>query len=151
MSVDAARSLYRTLIERWNVQDANGFAACFAEDGTSIGFDGSTVTGRAGIAAHLREIFADHKTARYVAVVRDVQEVCGDVTLLRAIVGMVPPSEDDLNPNANAIQSLVAREGDDGWRITLFQNTPAAFHGRPDEVAALTDELRAVHGQATTH
>jgi hypothetical protein len=27
-------------------------------------------------------------------------------------------------------------------RIHLFQNTPAAFHGRPDAVAALTAELQ---------
>jgi uncharacterized protein (TIGR02246 family) len=148
MSVDAVRSLYRTLIERWNAQDADGFADCFAEEGTSIGFDGSTVTGRAGIATHLAGIFADHKTASYVTAVRDVQTVGRDVTLLRAVVGMVPPGQDDLNPNANAIQSVVAAQGDDGWRIVQLQNTPAAFHGRPDEVAALTDELRALRGQA---
>jgi uncharacterized protein (TIGR02246 family) len=126
MSVDAVRSLYRTLIERWNAQDADGFADCFAEQGTSIGFDGSTATGRASIASHLAEIFADHKTASYVAAVRDVQTVGREVTLLLAVVGMVPPGEDDLNPNANAIQSVVASQGDDGWRIVLFQNTPAA-------------------------
>jgi uncharacterized protein (TIGR02246 family) len=149
MSVDAARSLYRRLIERWNVQDADGFAGFFAEDGTSVGFDGSTVTGRPSIAAHLGEIFADHKTATYVSAVRDVQTIGGEVALLRAVVGMVPPGEDDLNPHANAIQSLVARKSGDGWRIILFQNTPAALHGRPDEAAALTDELRAVRNQAT--
>lgn len=150
MSVDAVRSLYRTLIERWNVQDADGFAGCFAEDGTSIGFDGSTVTGGGSIAAHLGEIFADHQTAQYVTAVRDVRTVGGEVTLLRAVVGMVPPGANDLNPDGNAIQSLVARHGDDGWRIVLFQNTPAAFHGRPEEVAALTDELRAALQQTAT-
>jgi hypothetical protein len=28
------------------------------------------------------------------------------------------------------------------WRIALFQNTPAQFHGRPELAKALTEELR---------
>ena len=28
------------------------------------------------------------------------------------------------------------------WRIILFQNTPAQFHGRPELAQQLTDELR---------
>lgn len=150
MSVDAAQSLYRTLIERWNQHDAEGFAACFVDDGTSIGFDGSTVTGRDSIASHLSEIFADHETAAYVAVVRDVRVVATGVALLRAVVGMMPPGADDLNPDGNAIQSLVAVESEYGWRIVLFQNTPAAFHGRPDDTATLTDELRVVLRETNT-
>jgi hypothetical protein len=31
---------------------------------------------------------------------------------------------------------------DDAWRVVLYQNTPAAFHGRPNKAEALTDELR---------
>jgi hypothetical protein len=31
---------------------------------------------------------------------------------------------------------------DDHGRIALFQNTPAAFHGRPDDKQRLVDELR---------
>ena len=30
----------------------------------------------------------------------------------------------------------------DGWRIALYQNTPAQFHGRPELSRALTEELR---------
>jgi hypothetical protein len=31
-----------------------------------------------------------------------------------------------------------------GWQLASLQNTPAAFHGRPDLADQLTDELRAV-------
>jgi len=48
------------------------FAAPFAEDGEAIGFDGSQHTGRAGIAADMQRIFADHPTAAYLA------KVCRD-------------------------------------------------------------------------
>jgi hypothetical protein len=62
--------------------------------------------------------------------------------LLRATVGMVMPGQTELNPALNAIQSLVAARRDGHWRIELFQNTPAAFHGNPDAMKKLTDELR---------
>jgi hypothetical protein len=57
---------------------------------------------------------------------------------------MVAPGNSDINPTLNAVQSLVAVRRDDTWQIQLFQNTPAAFHGRPAEVEALTEELRRV-------
>jgi hypothetical protein len=55
---------------------------------------------------------------------------------------MVPPEQRNLNPDVNAIQTLVAVQESDGWRIALLQNTPAQYHGRPEEVEALTAELR---------
>jgi hypothetical protein len=57
---------------------------------------------------------------------------------------MVPPGQKDLNPATNAIQSMVAVKQASQWRITLFQNTPAQFHGRPELAEALTEELRKV-------
>ena len=64
-----------------------------------------------------------------------------DIALLRAVVGMVPPGQNDINPVVNAIQSLVAVKDKDIWRIALFQNTPAQFHGRPELAEELTKEL----------
>ena len=55
---------------------------------------------------------------------------------------MVPPGQTDLNPAVNAIQTLVAAKRNNRWLIAMYQNTPAAFHGRPDIAQALTDELR---------
>ena len=138
----AVESLYRALLERWNERDAGGYAALFAEDGSVVGFDGSQVDGRAEIGSHLRGIFGDHPTAAYVAIVREVRRLAPEVALLRAVVGMVPPGGSDLNPAANAVQSLVAARLDGRWRIALFQNTPAAFHGRPEASEQLTEELR---------
>jgi uncharacterized protein (TIGR02246 family) len=61
------------------------------------------------------------------------------VALLRAVPGMVPPGQSDINPAVNAMQSLVAAHRDGAWRIELFQNTPAAFYGRPELGAALSE------------
>ena len=137
------RALYAALLGAWNGRDANAFAALFAPDGGSIGFDGSEMFGRDAIAAGLGEIFESHMTATYVAKVRSVEPLAEGAALLRAVVGMVPPDGDDILAAVNAAQTLVASQRDGRWEIALFQNTRAAYHGRPEAVDALTEELRA--------
>jgi uncharacterized protein (TIGR02246 family) len=136
------RRLYEQILFAWNQQDAAAMAAQFEEDGNLVGFDGSQADSRAAIEDHLRPIFADHPTAAYVAKVREIQMLRRDVGLLRAVVGMIPPGSNDINPAGNTTQTLVAVESADGWRAALFQSTPAAWHGRPQDSAALTEELR---------
>ena len=138
------RALYQRLLGSWNKRDAAAMAGLFAEDGDSIGFDGSQMSGRAEIAATLRQIFTDHITGVYVGKVREVRRFSTEVAILRAVVGMIPPGQSDLAPQLNAIQTLVATKQDGKWEITLLQNTPAQFHGRPELVQQLTDELRGL-------
>jgi uncharacterized protein (TIGR02246 family) len=139
---DDIGTLYQQLLESWNRRDAAAYAALFAEDASVVGFDGSQMSGRAEIATQIGQIFADHPTSRYVGKIREVRQLAPDVALLRAVVGMVPPGQSDLNPNVNAIQSLVAARHGGRWLIALFQNTPAQFHGRPELAQRLTAELR---------
>jgi uncharacterized protein (TIGR02246 family) len=138
------RELHAALLNAWNHHDGDALAGLFAPDGNLVGFDGSTVDGRESIRAHVTAIFADHETASYVGTVRDVRSLSADVALLRAAVGMVPPGGDDINPATNAIQSLVAVRLEGRWQVALYQNTPAAFHGRPEAAVELTDELRGL-------
>ena len=142
-AVPAVRDLYVQLLEAWNGRDAGTFAKLFATDGTMIGFDGTSMTGRQ-IPGHLRPIFADHPTATYVAKVRETRELGPDVVLLRAIAGMVPPGRKELNPALNAVQTVVAEQTEDGWAVVLFQNTPAQYHGRPEVVEGQRLELQSV-------
>jgi uncharacterized protein (TIGR02246 family) len=136
------RTLYQELLDAWNKRSADAMAVLFAEDGDLVGFDGSQFSGRAEIATTLQQIFADHQTPPYVSKVRGVRLLSPEVAVLRAVVGMVPPGQSDLDPNLNAVQALVAEKRDGKWRIVLFQNTPAQFHGRPELVYELTEELR---------
>jgi uncharacterized protein (TIGR02246 family) len=137
-----ARELYGRLIDAWNRRDAAGYATVFSPDAVLIGFDGSLIPGD-GVEAHLTPIFADHPTARYVTEVSEVRAIGADGLILLARVGMVPPGADDVNPAVNAHQSLVARRDGDEWRVVLFQNTPAQYHGRPDLAEAHTEAMRA--------
>jgi uncharacterized protein (TIGR02246 family) len=139
-----ALALYEQLLRAWNAQDADAFGAVFAHDGSSVGFDGSTMNGRQEIVETIHAIFTNHRTATYVAKVREVRELGADVLLLRAVVGMTPPGAAELNPAVNAIQSVVMTGPGTDLRVALLHNTPAAFHGRPELVEQLTRELTAV-------
>jgi uncharacterized protein (TIGR02246 family) len=137
-------ALYQRMLEAWNRRDADGFARLFATDGSTVGFDGSQSNGRDEIASALRQIFSGHPTAAYVAKVREVRRLDATVTLLRAVVGMIPPGKTELKPDVNAIQSLVVVARSDQHQIALLHNTPAAFHGRPEAALQLTEELSEV-------
>ncbi len=139
-----ATKLYTQLLDAWNQRDAKSFAALFSVTGSTVGFDGSPLDGRSAIETSLLDIFTHHRTAAYVAKVREVRELAAGVTLLRAVVAMLPEGHTELNPAVNAIQSVVMVNEGARWAIALLQNTPAAFHGRPEAAAALTEELTAV-------
>jgi uncharacterized protein (TIGR02246 family) len=144
------RRLYEQILIAWNQRDAVAMAAHFEKDGNLVGYDGTQAGSRAAIEDHLRPIFADHPTAAYVAKVREIRMLSSNVGILRAVVGMIPPNSDDVNPAGNTIQTLVAVQNADGWQATLFQSTPAAWHGRSQDSVALTEELRDVMRRGLT-
>ena len=144
----AVRRLYEALLRGWNAADGTAFAAPFADDGHVVGFDGSQVAGSAAIAEEMGRIFADHATGSYVGKVRGVRFISQEGAVLRAAAGMVPAGRSDLEPQLNAVQTLVAEQRDGEWRVVLYQNTPARLDGRPELVEELTRELRQELGQA---
>jgi uncharacterized protein (TIGR02246 family) len=135
-------ALYQQLIDAWNNRNAGAMAEQFTEKGELIGFDGSQAIGREEIFSHLQPIFENHLTPPYVSKVKDVRFLSSEIAILRAIAGMVPPGHSDIEPKLNAHHTLVAVKSEEGWRIELFQNTPAQFHGRPELVEQMTEELR---------
>lgn len=137
------RELYRQLLEAWDKRNARDFALLFAPDGNIVGFDGTQVFGQAKVGAHLSEVFSHHQTSRYISIVREVRALSDGATILSAVAGMVPPDKDDINPEVNAVQTLVAAKTTGAWKVALFQNTPAALHGKQEAAKKLSDELRA--------
>jgi uncharacterized protein (TIGR02246 family) len=144
LSIDgiAVSNLYRGLLESWNKRSASDFAALFFEDGSVVGFDGSQMNGRAEIESTLSQIFSDHETNPYIGKIKEVRLLTPDTAVLRAIGGMIPAGQSDINPALNTIQSLTAAKKEGQWNIALYQNTPAQFHGRPDLAQQMSDELR---------
>jgi uncharacterized protein (TIGR02246 family) len=138
------RSLYAKLIEGWNEADAVAMTQDFSEAAHMVGFDGTQRNGRDAIREHLAAVFASHQVAAFVTVVRELRHLTPDVAILRANAGMIPSGKTTINPATNAVQTLVAARHDGRWQVELFQNTPAAWHGRRDDADALTEELQAV-------
>ncbi|UOR11015.1 SgcJ/EcaC family oxidoreductase [Halobacillus amylolyticus] len=135
-------ALYKKLIEAWNHRNAKAMATLYTETGEQIGFDGSLMEGPEEMVSELSEVFGQHPTPPFVSKVKDVRILGEESAVLRAIVGMVPPGQTELNPELNAHQTLTAVKRDQEWKVELFQNTPAQYHGRPDLVEAMTEELK---------
>ncbi|WP_374723417.1 SgcJ/EcaC family oxidoreductase [Calidifontibacillus erzurumensis] len=140
-------TVYKQLLNGWNNRNAREMADVFAEDGEMIGFDGSLAIGKEEIFSHLKPIFDDHPTGKFVSKVKNVRQLGPDIAILRAIAGMVPAQQSDINPAANTHHTVVAKRNGGKWVIELFQNTPAQFHGRPHLVEEMTAELREVLNQ----
>jgi uncharacterized protein (TIGR02246 family) len=142
VEMNQVHDLYQRFINAWNHRSAEDMAQQFTENGELIGFDGSEENGRSDILSHLKPIFVDHHPPPYVGKIKSVRFLNPDVAILRAIAGMVPPGKTEIEPTLNAHHTIVARKFDSGWLIELFQNTPAQFHGRPELVQQMTNELR---------
>ena len=141
---DNIRSIYKTLLESWNRNDAEGFSRLFTESANVIGFDGSQMNTPKQISDELSKIFRDHKVSSYVGIVKEVRKLSQNIYLLRSIAGMLPPGKSEIKQDVNAIQTLIVATSDTGLKIELYQNTPAAFHGRPELSKQVTEELQEV-------
>jgi uncharacterized protein (TIGR02246 family) len=136
------RGLYEELLDAWNRRNAKDFAAFFVDDGSVVGFDGTSHKGKSQIEGDIEQIFANHETPTFVAKVREVRFFIPNAAILRAVAGLVPAGQTDINPALNTVQTLIASRRDGLWMIEHFQNTPAANHGRPESVEKLTQELK---------
>jgi uncharacterized protein (TIGR02246 family) len=149
MGENVVRALYETVIAAWNDHDGDAVAEPFAADGVVIGFDGSLSSGTQTIGTDMSNVFAVHETGRYAVKVHSVRPLGPQAMILRAIAGLVPPGRTAINPETNSHQTVVAEEQHGQWKIVLFQNTPAQFHGRPGLVEDMTRELQAVADAST--
>jgi uncharacterized protein (TIGR02246 family) len=136
------QNLYDQLIKSWNEQRADGMADLMSEDAHMIGFDGSEMHGPEDVRKTIAEIFRQYPTGIFVTITKDIKFLTDKVAMLRASTGIVPRGGDDINPNVNAHQTLVAVEENGQWKITLFQNTPAQFHMNPEKKEEMSSELR---------
>lgn len=137
-------NLYTSLIQAWNDRNAIAMASLFMDQGELIGFDGSYMKGRTTIEGELLNIFSHHKTAPFISKLKDIQFLSDEIALVRGIVGMTKDGTHEINPQVNAHQTLIAKKQGSDWKIALFQNTPAQFHGKPELVEEMTKELQSL-------
>src|SRR5882762_9628235 len=97
------KTLYEDLLLAWNGCNADDFARLFSVNGNMIGFDGSQANGFAEISQHLTKIFADHRTGSFIGIIKEVRQIAETVFVLRAVAGIVPAGEKDINPDLNCL------------------------------------------------
>lgn len=142
--IKAVENLYFNFIQAWNERNSRAMADHFTEDGEMVGYDGSQAFGPEEIHAHLEPIFSSFPTPPYYAKVKNVSFLSEDAVMVRAIAGMIPVGKTELSPELNTHHTVIAVRVEDKWFIKLFQNTPAQFHGRPELLDQMTEELRAL-------
>jgi len=118
-------------------------ASAFDADGLMVGFDGTLHRGAKEIEDSMGQIFRQHPTPPYMTKVKSVRFLSQDVAQLEALVGMIPPQKTELDPKLNAFQVMTAVRRAKQWAMAHFQTTPAHSHGRPEAVAAMTQEILA--------
>src|SRR5690625_1372795 len=98
-------------------------ADLFIVEGEIIGFDGSQIIGTKEIYSHLEPVFSEHPTPPYTSKIKNIHVLSPVIGMIRAIAGMVPEGEMDINPDLNTHHTLIAIKEDKKWKIKLFQNT----------------------------
>src|ERR1051325_11681761 len=114
------RALFAALWDGWNRMDAVAAAAPFADDAELVGFDGSEMQGRAAIEETYRRIFSHHQTGRYIVKVRGIRWLAPEIAVLRAVAGVVPAGQTELNPQLNSVMAMVAQRQNEEWHVALF-------------------------------
>ena len=129
----AILSLYQQLMKGWNAGSGDAFAAPFEENSDLVGFDGTHLKGRKEIASFQQQLFDTFlKGSRLVGKVRSVRFLTSDIAVMHAVGGTVMPGQTDLEPERNSVQTLVVVRRNGEWRLSAFQNTRAAYMGRPE-------------------
>jgi len=62
--------------------------------------------------------------------------------IILAVAGLSSGDPVEVAGRLNSVQTLVLQKMGGRWWIVLYQNTPAQFHGRPELVKSLTEEVR---------
>jgi uncharacterized protein (TIGR02246 family) len=133
--------LYLRMIEAWNQRDSQKMAAAFDDEGLIIGLDGTHHCGALDIEESIGRVFRDHATPHFLTTVKSIRFLTADVAQLEAVVGMITPGKEELDPKLNAYQVMTAVCRSRRWVIALLQDTRAQLLGRPEGVEALSRGL----------
>ncbi len=130
--------LFLSMIEAWNQRDSQKVAAAFDDEGIIIGLDGTHLCGAQEIEESIGLILRDHAPPTFLIQVKSIRFLTKDVAQLEAIVGMIPPGDEERNSKLEAFQVMTAVRRSRRWMIAHLQNTPVQQHGRPEVLNALS-------------
>lgn len=146
----AVRVLYTQLMDGWNKGSTDEFSAPFSDDGHLVAFDGTHFKGRDEIVAFHQPLFDKWlRGTRLVGEVESVRFLSPHVAVMHARGGTIMRGKSHPSPERDSIQTLVAVQRDDKWRLVAFQNTrvrPMSGNARSAFIWLFTDWLWKVVG-----
>lgn len=120
----AVRTLYHRALDGWNQGDAEAFAEPMAQDVDFVPFDGVKFKGREALVRFHDPLFKTHlRGTRLVGEVTSVRFLSPSIALMHARGGTIMRGESDASPARDSIQTMVAVNGEQGWKLAAFQNT----------------------------
>jgi len=120
----AVWAVSQRVVAAWADNDADAFAAVFAEDGTMI-LPGLYRTGRDQIRAYMATAFAGpYRGTRVTGQPINIRFLGQEAVLIITAGGVLAPGETTLSP-ARAIRAswLIAKQ-DGQWCLAAYQNSP---------------------------
>jgi uncharacterized protein (TIGR02246 family) len=101
------------MIDGWNEDSGDAFAAPYADDSDLIGFDGKYMKGRQEIASFHQMLFDKFlKGSRLIGKIRGIRFVTMDVAIMIAVGGTVMAGQSDIESERNSIHTIVAVKRD---------------------------------------
>lgn len=139
----AAGRIVASLVEAWNIHDADAFAQVFAEDADFTNVFGMRARGRGEIAGFhapiFRTIFKDSRLAATETRVRGLRDDIAAVDVRWTMTGARSP-DGAAWPRRDGVMSMIlARDG--GWQIVVLHNMDLP----PAEMAEAQAALQQAH------
>lgn len=118
-----AEDILDRLTQAWATGQGTKVAACFSTAGRFIAFDGSSHVGRDQIASfHQMAFDGPLRGTRLEMAIADCRELPGDLILISTRGGVRKSESTDLDRAGESIQSLLAKQGHQGYEIELLHN-----------------------------
>ena len=122
----AVRELLHALVAAWAANDADAFAARYADDATVVLPGGVFHQGREEVRRYLAAAFAGPLRAPPRSTSRSSVRLVGDGTaVVVSRSGFRLPGEETLPADRLRRATWVLSRRDDGWRVEAYHNCPA--------------------------
>jgi uncharacterized protein (TIGR02246 family) len=119
-------ALLAQLAASWAMGDGKAYGELFCEDAQYVEAPGRRVRGKTAIAKSHQRIFDTFFRHTRVAsrTPAEIRQIVPDVVLIESSGAVLFPGEDVKDVSPNGLMTMVAKRGEQGWRIISFQNTP---------------------------
>lgn len=132
--------LFKELQAAWLNRNGRNFAACFANDGTLIAFDGTYVKGKSEIYRYVQELFRVEQDLLYQSVPVELKRLTPTIVLFRCHTGKIRRETNRIRDERMAHLTLLLQKKA-VWEIVLMQYTPASFETYPKMRTSFQYEL----------